>query len=69
MVQVDVTNFARYIYAEAFDSAGKVLNNTTIVSTFVPHADLESSCHTTQSADKTEYTPRIPIRPLAGDWE
>ncbi|MCJ1247225.1 hypothetical protein MMC30_004439 [Trapelia coarctata] len=54
MVQINQTGFLPYIYAEALDTSGNLLNNTVTVPTFVPNAAL--ACNSTQCPDGTNYT-------------
>ena len=54
IVQLNQTGFLPYVYAEAIDASGNLLNNTVVVSTFVPNVIL--ACDSTQCPAGTDYT-------------
>ena len=56
MVQLNQTGFLSYVYAEALDASGNLLNSTVTVPTFVPNANLAKTCNSTQCASGTNYT-------------
>lgn len=55
-VQLDTIRFLLYVYAEALDVSGNLLNTTVTVPTFVPNATLAVTCNSTQCPDGTNYT-------------
>ncbi len=54
---LSTTGFSRYVYAEAKDAAGNVLNATNAIPVWVPNAQLAAQCNGTMcAAGKTNYT-------------
>ena len=55
-VGLNNTSFDRFVYAEALDARGDVMNSTLAVPVWVPKADLANSCNSTMcQPGKTSY--------------
>lgn len=56
-IPLNNTVFEKYVYAEALDAQGNVLNVTTTVPVWTPNGNLAPSCNATMcAAGKTNYT-------------